>query len=117
MLELIFGLLVLGFIALLAIPCILAFGALVLVAKVVLGLLLLPFKLIAYGFGGLFEAAGFVLGAILKFLLGFVVFSVLFVVGLALLIVPLVPLAPILLAAALGWLLYRILRRPPQAAT
>jgi hypothetical protein len=116
MLELLFGLLVVGLLAAIAIPCVVVLGGLILVANVVFWLIALPFQILFHGLGALVHGAGFVLGSIAKFLAALVVLAILLVVGLVFIFVPLLPFLPFLLALGGAWIVYRLVRRPSRTA-
>ena len=101
--------LVLG-LALLCLGCFL--GALLVIGlfKALLFLILLPFRLV----GALFTGVGVVAGGIFKLIGGLASVVVAIVVTVALLIA--VPLVPLLLLAAAGWMLLRWMRPRPAAA-
>lgn len=116
MLELLFGFLVVGLLAVVAIPCVILLGGLVLILKLAFGLIALPFLILAHGLGALLHGVGFVLGSIAKFIAALVVLALLLAAGILLLFVPLLPLAPFLLVLGLAWVVYRILRGPSRSA-
>jgi hypothetical protein len=109
MLELLFGLLVAGLVVVIAIPCVIVLGALTLILSLAFGLIALPFQI-------LFHGAGFVIGSIAKFFAALVVLTLLLFIGLVFVFVPLLPLAPFLLALGLAWLVYRLVRGPSRTA-
>jgi hypothetical protein len=80
--------------------------------KIVFGLILIPARILAWGAAGLFEGIFFILKALAVVLLG----GILLLLGLALLAVPLVSIAPILLLAGLCWIAWRAFRRPARVA-
>jgi hypothetical protein len=110
MIEIGLAVLVLGFLCLIAIPLMIAGTILLAVVKLAFALILLPVKLIAWLFAGLFQGFFFLFKLAGAVILG----AVLVLLGLVLLAVPLLSLAPLFLLIGLGWLAWRM-ARPARA--
>lgn len=93
----------LGILALIALPVLLALAITFLVIKLVLGLLLIPFRFMGWVVGGTLSAAALLVTGVI----GAIVFGLLALLVLGVVILPLVPA---LLLAGMVYVVYRLLR-------